>query len=958
MLSDTKPSFPCSTNSQPQVSDPFYTRHIGPREHEIEAMLNTLGCKSLSELIDKTVPTSIKTREPLALGEAKSEHQALTLLKNIAKQNQIFKNYIGLGYHPTLTPAVIERNVLQNPGWYTAYTPYQAEISQGRLEGLLNFQQMIIDLCGMEMANASLLDEATAAAEAMAAAKRCCKNKSANTFFVADSVLPQTLAVIETRARHFGFEIVVGNPFKQKLPSNVFGVLLQYPGMNGEVFDLTPVIDQGHAQQALVTVAADLLSLVLLKSPGAMGADFVIGSSQRFGVPMGYGGPHAAFFAFREEHKRQVPGRIIGLSKDSNGNPALRMAMQTREQHIRREKATSNICTAQVLLALISAFYALYHGPQGLQRIAQRIHDYAKQLATQLQSIELGVVHSQFFDTLLIEVGQRQQGIFQRALDNKINVRKVGATQIAVSLNEATTAEDLQELLACFGSNYAEPFNTSKTNFELETGLLRQDTILSHPVFNQFHSETAMMRYLHQLETKDIALNQSMIPLGSCTMKLNAAAEMIPISWPEFSHLHPFCPREQARGYQQLISELETMLQACTGYAAVSLQPNAGSQGEYAGLLAIKNYFSSRNEKERQYCLIPTSAHGTNPASAQMAGLEVIQVQCDKLGNIDFEDLTTKVAQYSHKIAAIMLTYPSTHGVYEDRITDICNLIHSVGAQVYIDGANLNALVGVAAPGQFGGDVSHLNLHKTFCIPHGGGGPGVGPVAVAAHLKNFLPAHPFIDHQNSYSETIAAAPWGSAGILPISWMYITMMGAEGLRRATEIAVLNANYIARQLATHFPILYKGKNGLVAHECIIDLRPLTKVSGISEEDVAKRLMDYSFHSPTMSFPVAGTLMIEPTESESKTEMDRFIAAMLNIRQEIEAVIQAKYSLADNPLVNAPHTLQDILSDNWSHPYSREVAATPLPYLKQHKYWPPVNRVDSAYGDRYFCCSWQGN
>lgn len=942
----------------------FIARHIGPHYDETIAMLQALNVESLQHLMELAVPEAILNNTPLSLDPPCNEASALSALQTIARKNQLFKSYIGLGYHPTVTPAVIERNVLQNPGWYTAYTPYQAEISQGRLEGLLNFQQMIIDLTAMDMANASLLDEATAAAEAMALAQRHAKKEAPNCFFVANDVHPQTIAVVKTRALRFGIDIVIGDPETELSQRRYFGVLLQYPGSTGQVRDLTRIIDVAHQQQALVTVAADLLSMLLLKAPGQMGADIVVGSSQRFGVPMAYGGPNAAFFAFRESLKRLVPGRIIGVSKDSKDRPALRMAMQTREQHIRREKATSNICTAQVLLALISAFYAIYHGPQGLKAIASRVHQHAHTLATRLQRRGYALRHTRFFDTVVVLAEQQQLDIYRRAQQSGINLRKVNDDALAISLHEGVSADDVDALLNCF-PELDKPLDVIPSAVGVPAALARTDAVLSHPVFNQYHSETAFMRYLKRLESKDIALNQSMIPLGSCTMKLNAAAEMIPITWPEFSQLHPFAPREQAEGYAQLFDELETMLKACTGYAAISLQPNAGSQGEYAGLIAIKRYFDERGEQQRRLCLIPQSAHGTNPASAHMAGLEVLAVRCDDAGNVDVGDLRGKVQQHGTAIAAIMLTYPSTHGVYESAIRDICDLVHSVGAQVYIDGANLNALVGVAAPGQFGGDVSHLNLHKTFCIPHGGGGPGVGPIGVAEHLAPYLPGHPFLsehffkdDNQALGSldrdYAIAAAPWGSAGILPISWMYITMMGSDGLRIATEYAVLNANYMAKRLQPYFPVLYRGRNDLVAHECIIDLRPLTKASGISEEDVAKRLMDFGFHAPTMSFPVPGTLMIEPTESESKEEMDKFIEAMIVIRKEIDAVIDGTYPADDNPLVNAPHTVDDVLAEDWQHCYPREVAARPASFSTQHKYWPPVNRIDSVYGDRHLFCS----
>lgn len=932
----------------------FAKRHIGPNRQEAEAMLMTMGLTSLTELIDKAVPASIRTNEDLALGEPHSEAEALAILKEIAGKNRIFKSYIGMGYHDTYLPPVIQRNVLENPGWYTAYTPYQPEISQGRLEGLLTYQQMIMDLTGLDMANASLLDEGTAAAEAMAMSKRQVKGNKSDNFFVADDVHPQTLAVVKTRAEHFGFNIIVGDPATELDKHDYFGALLQYPGSTGQLRDLTPFIETIHSKNALATVAADLMSLVLLRSPGEMGADIVVGSNQRFGIPMGFGGPHAGFFAFRDEFKRLAPGRIIGVSIDKKGKQALRMAMQTREQHIRREKATSNICTSQVLLALISAFYAMYHGPEGLRQIAQQIYERARRLASALQAAGFKLEHAQFFDTLTVQVGDQQEAIYQRAQEREINLRKVGSDRLGISINETTSDEDLAELLQCFATDAS--LGAEDHTLGIPQELFRKDEILSHPLFNRYHSETEMMRYLKRLEARDIALNQSMIPLGSCTMKLNAAAEMMPITWPEFTRLHPFAPIEQAAGYQQLFEELQDMLKACTGYAAISLQPNAGSQGEYAGLIAIKKYFEARGETQRQVCLIPSSAHGTNPASAQMAGLKVVVVKCDSNGNVDIDDLRNKVEKYGDQVAALMVTYPSTHGVYEEGIREICEIIHSVGGQVYMDGANLNALVGVAAPGEFGSDVSHLNLHKTFCIPHGGGGPGMGPIGVAEHLKPYLPAHPVqpVPGTDLNSGTISAAPWGSASILPISWMYIKMMGREGMKAATEYAILNANYIARRLEDYYPILYKGSNGFVAHECIIDMRPLKEASGITEEDVAKRLMDFGFHAPTMSFPVPGTLMIEPTESESKAEMDKFIEAMITIRQEIDDVIAGRYPADNNPLVNAPHTLDDIIAEDWDRPYSRAKATYPAAYLHEYKYWPSVNRIDNVYGDRNLMCS----
>ena len=946
----------------PQLENPgeFIDRHIGPDAVQARNMLAAMGLDSLQQLLDNTVPAAIRSGADLALDSAVTEQQALACLRRMAAKNQVFKTYIGMGYHDTEVPHVILRNVLENPGWYTAYTPYQPEIAQGRLEGLLNFQQMVLDLTGMELANASMLDESTAAAEAMAMCKRQAKKNRSNTYFVDRDTHPQTIAVVKTRAEHFGFEVVVGDPAADLEGLECFGALLQYPGSSGAVRDLSAIIEGVHRHHGLVTVAADIMSLVLLKSPGAMGADVVVGSNQRFGVPMGFGGPHAAFFAFRDKYKRSAPGRIIGVSIDSRGHRALRMAMQTREQHIRREKANSNICTSQVLLALMSAFYAIYHGPAGLRRIATRIHRLTGMLAAGLTQKGFTLAHDHFFDTLAVDTGAQTAAIYARALERGINLRRLDATRLGVSLNETTAAADLDALLQvfCAGDHGIDlaALDGERAERGLPAALLREDAILSHPVFNSYHSETEMLRYLRRLEGRDIALNHSMIPLGSCTMKLNASAEMVPVTWPEFSRLHPFAPMEQAGGYRQLFEELQQMLAACTGYDAVSLQPNAGSQGEYAGLVAIRKYFASKGEHERDICLIPSSAHGTNPASAQMVGMKVVVVNCDPQGNVDLADLRDKIAIHDRQIACIMITYPSTHGVFEEGVTEICEMIHAVGGQVYIDGANMNALVGLAAPGKFGGDVSHLNLHKTFCIPHGGGGPGMGPIGVGAHLQPFLPAHPVqpVLGTDPANGTIAAAPWGSASILPISWMYIKMMGREGMTQATQYAILNANYVAHKLADHYPILYKGSNGFVAHECLLDLRPLKESSGITEEDIAKRLNDFGFHAPTMSFPVAGTLMIEPTESESQWELDRFIEAMITIRGEIAKVENGEYSAEDNPLRNAPHTQADIISDTWNHCYSREVAAWPASWLKEHKVWPSVNRIDNVYGDRNLVCS----
>ena len=911
-------------------------------------MLKELQCESLDQLIGETIPDNILRQSALDLEDALSEQDALAELQKIADKNQLFKSYLGMGYYGTYTPTVVQRNLLENPAWYTAYTPYQAEISQGRMEMLLNFQQMVCDLTGMDLANASMLDEGTAAAEAMAMAHRYCKKKDANLFFIDEDTHPQTIAVIKTRAEFFGFDITIGNP-EHGVPE-CFGALLQYPGSSGQISNIHPLINDIKKQGGIAIVATDLLALTLLRAPGDMGADIAIGNSQRFGVPPGFGGPHAAFFAFNQKYKRGAPGRIIGVSIDSKGKSAYRMAMQTREQHIRREKATSNICTSQVLLANMAAAYAIYHGANGLTAIAQQVHNACTRLAIALTNAGFPPLNSHWFDTLTIDFGDKVDNIIEAALASNINLRQQG-TCIGISLDETTSEQDLEALAAVLQIELIENCSTQGIPDELS----RNTGFLEHPVFHQFHTETEMLRYLHRLETKDLALNQSMIPLGSCTMKLNATSEMIPVTWPKFAQMHPFAPLEQAQGYLQLFAQLEKMLCACTGYDAMSLQPNAGSQGEYAGLLAISRYHQHRGETHRNICLIPSSAHGTNPASAQMAGMIVVVVECDQDGNIDIEDLRQKAETHSDNLAAMMITYPSTHGVFETAVTEVCDLIHSYGGQVYIDGANLNAMVGLADPGEFGGDVSHLNLHKTFCIPHGGGGPGMGPIGVKAHLKPFLPDHPNHSPNNSGSElTVSAAPWGSASILPISWMYIRMMGASGLKRVSEIAILNANYIAKRLESAYPILYRGHNERVAHECIIDIRSIKTTSGISEEDIAKRLMDYGYHAPTMSFPVSGTLMIEPTESEAKAELDRFCDAMLAIRKEIRRVEAAEWSPENNPLVNAPHTLNDVLADNWDRPYSRETATRPLSWLNAHKYWPAVNRIDNVYGDRNLVCS----
>jgi glycine dehydrogenase len=943
-----------TTSHDLDTRNEFIDRHLGPRDTDIAVMLDSLGFDSLDALTNSVVPASIKGTQALELPEGLGEAEALSELKAIAARNQLFTSCIGQGYYATHTPTPILRNLLENPAWYTAYTPYQPEISQGRLEALLNFQTLVIDLTALPIANASLLDEATAAAEAMSFCRRLSKNKSSRAFFASQHCHPQTLDVLRTRAEPLGIDVVIGDEQHLDDPDRYFGALLQYPASTGELVDYRALVERLHAAHALVVVAADLLALTLLTPPGEFGADVAIGSAQRFGVPLGFGGPHAAYFATREAFKRDMPGRLVGVSVDRHGQPALRLAMQTREQHIRREKATSNICTAQVLLANMASMYAVYHGPQGLTRIALRVHRLTAILAAGLRELGANVEHGAFFDTLSLTSGERTAPLHARAREAGINLREIDAERLGLSLDETSTPNLVERLWAVFaeGSQTLPHFTAlaAATPDALPSELLRTSRFLEHPVFNRYHSETELMRYLRRLADKDLALDRSMIPLGSCTMKLNAASEMLPISWPEFSQLHPFAPSEQSQGYRQLTDELEAMLCAVTGYDAVSLQPNAGSQGEYAGLLAIRAYHRSRGEGQRDLCLIPASAHGTNPATASMAGMRVVVVACDTQGNVDIEDLRAKAEAQSAQLAALMITYPSTHGVFEEGIGEICRIIHEHGGQVYIDGANLNAMVGLCAPGHFGGDVSHLNLHKTFCIPHGGGGPGVGPVAVKSHLAPFLPGHAHLQRQEG---AVSAAPYGSASILPISWMYLKMMGGAGLTRASQLAILNANYIARRLEAHYPILYSGSHGLVAHECILDLRPLKDSSGISVDDVAKRLVDFGFHAPTMSFPVAGTLMIEPTESESKEELDRFCAAMIHIRQEIKAVEKGELDPEDNPLKNAPHTAAELVGD-WMHFYSREQAVFPVRSLIENKYWPPVGRIDNAYGDRNLVCA----
>ncbi len=932
----------------------FVGRHNGPKLSDQQKMLEAINAVSLDALISETVPANIRLEQPMTLAEAKSEADMLAAMKQFAKQNQVKRTFIGQGYYNTFTPNVILRNVLENPGWYTAYTPYQPEISQGRLESLLNFQQMVIDLTGMEIANASLLDEATAAAEAMTLCKRAGKSKS-NVFFVADDVHPQTIEVVKTRAKFIGFEVLVGS--LESLPEqDVFGALVQYPSTTGEVRDLTDIIAKAQANKTLVTVATDLLASTLLKPAGEMGADVAIGSAQRFGVPMGYGGPHAAFMATRDKHKRTMPGRVIGVSIDAKGNQALRMAMQTREQHIRREKATSNICTAQALLANMASFYAVYHGAEGLRTIARRTHHMTAILAAGLTKGGFELAHNSFFDTITINTGEKTQDLYTKALAADINLRALPG-KLGISLDETTTVADVEALFAVFGvKEDVTALSTEIAGNEfaaIPEALRRTSEYLTHPVFNTYHSETQMMRYLKQLENKDFSLTHGMIPLGSCTMKLNAAAEMIPITWPEFGSIHPFAPAEQAAGYAALAKDLKEKLCEITGYDAFSLQPNSGASGEYAGLIAIQRYHASRGEGHRNVCLIPSSAHGTNPATASMVSMKVVVVKCDDEGNIDIDDLAAKIEKHKDNLSSIMITYPSTHGVYEEKVKEVCEMVHSAGGQVYLDGANMNAQVGLTSPGFIGSDVSHLNLHKTFCIPHGGGGPGMGPIGVKSHLAPFLPGH-IENGVEGEDFAVSAADFGSASILPISWAYIAMMGEAGLSNATKVAILNANYVMERLRPHYPVLYRGKNGRVAHECIIDIRPLKEETGISEEDIAKRLMDYGFHAPTMSFPVAGTLMVEPTESEDLAELNRFCDAMISIREEMTKVKNGEWPLENNPLVNAPHTQVDLSAEEWDRPYSRELGCFPSKATKSWKYWPTVNRVDNVYGDRNLICS----
>ena len=951
-----------------QYQDAFIDRHIGPEDGQVAEMLETLGLESLEQLIEKTVPASILSERPMSVGDPMTENDALAKLKAIAGKNKQSRSFIGLGYYDTHTPNVILRNVLENPGWYTAYTPYQPEISQGRLECLLNFQQLTLDLTAMGLANASLLDEATAAAEAMALAKRVSKNRNANKFFVHELCFPQTIDVIKTRAECFGWELVIGD-VDEINSTELFGAIFQYPSMLGDASDLTDIIAELHEHKAIAIVAADLMSLALLKPPGEMGADVVTGTTQRFGVPLGYGGPHAAYFATKDEYKRAVPGRIIGVSVDSREKQAFRMALQTREQHIRREKANSNICTAQVLLANIAALYAMYHGPRGIKKIASRIHRLATILAQGLEQSGLTIANENYFDTITVNIpADKVQALTERCTLAGVNLRMDRLKEhgtASISIDECTSEKDIDRLWQVLLANDSEKLSVSTIDAAITQGeiapvipdkLIRQSDYLQHPIFSRYHSETEMMRYIKRLENKDISLTHAMIPLGSCTMKLNAAAEMIPISWPEFSKPHPFTPLEQMIGYQQIISELEDMLAEITGYDAISMQPNSGAQGEYAGLLAIKKYLAAQGEENRNICLIPSSAHGTNPASAQMIGMKVLLVACDENGNIDITDLKAKAETHKDDLAALMITYPSTHGVYEVAVKEICQIIHDNGGQVYMDGANLNAQVGVSNPAEIGADVSHVNLHKTFCIPHGGGGPGMGPIGVQKHLAPYLANHSVVGIQGpeENNSAVSAAPWGSCGILPISWMYIAMMGGSGLLKATHVAILNANYIAVKLAPHYPVLYTGSSGMVAHECIIDMRPLKQASGISEEDIAKRLMDFGFHAPTMSFPVAGTLMIEPTESESKEELDRFVDAMIQIRLEIAQVEAGEIEAENSPLRNAPHTMHDMVDEQWNRPYSKKQAAFPMGGTMDSKYWPAVNRIDNVYGDRNLFCA----
>ncbi len=939
----------------------FANRHIGPRPEDIELMLSTLGYSSMADFVEDVVPADIRISSAFSLdGDASglSESEVLAALKKLASQNRVFRSFIGIGYYNCFVPPVIQRNILENPGWYTQYTPYQAEISQGRLEALLNFQTMVIDLTGLPVANASLLDEATAAAEAMGMCVANVPQKISRNFFVSETCHPQTIAVLQTRAEPLGIELQIGDHRDVNFDTPILGAIVQYPATDGTIYDYSEFAEQVHAAGGLFVTATDLLALTLLRPPGEFGADIAIGSAQRFGVPLGYGGPHAAFLSTHEELKRSIPGRIAGVSQDATGKPAIRLALQTREQHIRREKATSNICTAQVLLAVMAGMYAVYHGPTGLKHIAERVHSLTCTLRAGLEKLEFATGELPCFDTLSVGVPSGTvRALLESAQAKQINLRTIDSTHIGISLDETTTSADVEEILRIFGAQTnlkTEPVAAGLVP-ALPIDLQRKSSYLTHPVFNSYHSETEMLRYIHKLQTKDLSLVNAMIPLGSCTMKLNATAEMVPVTWSEFGGLHPFAPREQAEGYQNLFSQLETWLAEITGYSEISLQPNAGSQGEYAGLLVIRQYHQSRGESHRDVCLIPTSAHGTNPASAVMAGMKVIVVACDTDGNIDLEDLRLKADEHRENLAAAMITYPSTHGVFEEKIREICDIVHQSGGQVYMDGANLNALVGIGQPADIGADVCHLNLHKTFCIPHGGGGPGMGPIGVKAHLTDFLPTHPLVPVGGDTGiGAVSAAPWGSPGILPISWAYIAMMGTQGLIAATEVAILNANYIAKRLAPHYPVLYTGKNGLVAHECIIDLRAFKKSADIDVTDVAKRLMDYGFHAPTVSWPVLGTMMIEPTESESRAELERFCDALISIREEIAEIEAGVADQVDNVLKNAPHTVEVVTQSEWCHPYSRERAAFPKPWIREAKFWPAVARINEVYGDRNLMCA----
>ncbi|MEM7214485.1 MAG: aminomethyl-transferring glycine dehydrogenase [Pseudomonadota bacterium] len=945
-----------------QAGANFVPRHIGPRDQDISLMLDSVGCSSLDDLVDKVIPSDIRMDGALNLPEALSERNTLSDLRRTAGRNQMFTSMIGMGYYGCVTPKVVLRRLLESPGWYTAYTPYQAEVSQGRLEALMNYQQMVSDLTGLDIANASLLDEGTAVAEAISMARRVSKSKSEKAFLDSDTH-PQTIAVVETRAEAFGIELVIGDPKTDLVPADVFCAIMSYPGSSGTVENYSDVTASLKSAGAISIFATDLLALALLKSPGEMGADIAVGSSQRFGVPMGYGGPHAAFFATREEYKRSIPGRIIGVSIDASGKSAYRMALQTREQHIRRDKATSNICTAQVLLAVIAGMYAVYHGPEGIRRIARRAHRYAQICAHEISRLGYEVNTASFFDTITVHVPGRAYAILAKAREKRINLRLVDGDHLGISTDQTTRRSEVERLLSCFDGKAMKGRTLDQVDQEVSEcipeDLVRTSEFMTHPVFQLYHSETELLRYLRKLQVKDIALDRSMIPLGSCTMKLNGTTEMIPITWPEFANMHPFAPLEQAQGYQQLFEDFEEMLCEITGFDAVSLQPNAGSQGEYSGLLAIRAWHRDNGDADRNICLIPTSAHGTNPASAVMAGMKVVAVKCDEEGNVDVEDLLTKAVEHKDSLAALMITYPSTHGVFESAIRKICDIIHENGGQVYLDGANLNALVGIVQPGKIGADVCHMNLHKTFCIPHGGGGPGIGPIGVGAHLAKFLPDHSVVTGVNPAAAgqktigQVSAAPWGSASILPISWAYIAMMGSAGLKKATQVAILNANYIASRLRDHFPVLYSGPGGYVAHECILDMRNLKENLGITVEDVAKRLVDYGYHAPTMSFPVVETMMVEPTESESKQEIDQFCDAMISIAREINEIRNGEASPDNNLLSNAPHT-QELLMNDWERPYSKQRAYFPLSYVEADKYWPPVARIDNVYGDRNLVCA----